>query len=203
MPKITITTNSIYETINVSNVQAYLDELPPENITIINVSKCKLTHLSNLSKFTNLKGLYCSCNQLITLPELPNSLRELNCYRNQLTTLPALPEWLVLFDCARNQLITLPALPASLITFDCSNNPISGILKDLSVNNTINILLTRSTINKLNRFRHVYYILKFKIKFIQWFLRANERKIMEKNHPDKIIKLLNSGVDVLKLHEHL
>jgi len=46
-------------------------------------------------------------------------------------------------------------------------------------------------------------MLKFKIKFIQCFLRANERKIMEHNHPDKVIELLENGIDVLDLEQYL
>jgi hypothetical protein len=49
----------------------------------------------------------------------------------------------------------------------------------------------------------LYYRFKFKIKFIQWFLKTNEAQIIEQNHPDKIIELLDSGVDVLDLDQHL
>ena len=258
MSKITIIRNCQSETIIVSDVQTYLDELPPENITEIDVRFCKLTNLSNLSRFTNLVKLNCAFNELVTLPVLPRNLKVLVCYRNKLsslpdlpksliilfcnmnnlTLLPLLPETLILLLCCRNQLIrlptlpntlkqlycsgnrltslpelsdslewlecennqltTLPVLPESLEGLACNFNPITNIIEVL-IDDINNIILVRSTINTLNRFKHLYYCLRFKLKFNQWFLRANERKLMEQNHPDKITALLASGVDVLEL----
>ena len=60
-----------------------------------------------------------------------------------------------------------------------------------------------NAINILNRFRHVYYYLRFKIKFIQLFLRTKKEKIMVQNHPDKIIELLDSGVHILDLEQYI
>ena len=65
MSKITITTSDgVENTINVDDVQTYLDGLPPENITKINVSQCNLKIISNLARFTNLKRLDCGNNEL-------------------------------------------------------------------------------------------------------------------------------------------
>ena len=179
MPLIKITTiDGVENGIYVNDVQTYLGELPPENIEVIKVSKCNLTVINNLSRFTNLRILDCSFNELTTLPELPEMLLKLVCYNNQLTTLPELPD--------------------SLEDLFYFNNPICDIIEVL-VDDTDDISIVRNTINTLNRFRHLYYRLKFKLKFIQWFLRANETKIMEQNHPDKITALLASGVDVLDL----
>jgi hypothetical protein len=50
----------------------------------------------------------------------------------------------------------------------------------------------KNTVEILNRFKNLYYCLKFKIKFIQWFLRSQEKKIMSKNHPTKIVELLDN-----------
>jgi hypothetical protein len=47
------------------------------------------------------------------------------------------------------------------------NNPISNILEALLENNEGSPVTTRNAINILNRFRHLYYYLRFKIKFIQ------------------------------------
>jgi hypothetical protein len=35
----------------------------------------------------------------------------------------------------------------------------------------------------------------FKIKFTQWYLRSQEAKIMESYHPNKIIAILENGVN--------
>jgi hypothetical protein len=264
MPQIQFTSyEGIKETINISDVQSCLDTLP-ENIRGINVSKCNLISISNLSRFTNLKYLLCernklrllpelpeslvnldcssnkltflpklterlkklncsnnqltslpllseslvelysSFNKLTSLPKLPKSLKKLNCSTNQLTLLPTLPESLVELICHHNQLLSFPKLPEKLYILLLFNNPISDILEDLLENQiTIRNATNSNAINILNRFRYVYYCLKFKLKFIQWFLRTMEAKIMEQNHPNKIIKLLESGVDIFDLDQYL
>jgi Leucine-rich repeat (LRR) protein len=133
---------------------------------------------------------------------LPDSLEYLYCKYNRLASLPTLPDSLEWLSCCDNQLTALPELPNSLNDLDYFINPIYDIIEVL-VDDADDISIVRSTINKLNRFKHLYYRLKFKLKFIQWFLRANERKIMEQTHPDKITALLASGVDVLDLDQHL
>jgi hypothetical protein len=91
----------------------------------------------------------------------------------------------------------LPDLPQNLVNLIYSNNPIADILDSL-VQNTI-----KHNLKVLNKFKYLYYCLKFKIKFIQWFLRSNKTKIMEKNHPNKIIALLANGVDIDDLDKYL
>lgn len=269
MPKIKITTSKgIKKTINVVDVETYLDELSI-NIISINVSNCNLTSISNLSRFTNLRRLECSknnltslylplsseslyfidCsnNQLTALPKLPVNLEMLNCRNNRLMFLPELPkgltglccdnnilsylpklsESLICLMCNNNELTNLPKLPTTLDELYCSNNqltslpelpefldvlvchsnpiylsnPIFDILASLYVDGEI--ITIHNAINALNRFKYLYYCLKFKLKFIQWSLRTKEAKIMEQNHPDKIIKLLESGKDVLELEKYL
>jgi len=238
MPKIQITTGDVAKEIDVDDVQTYLDELLPEKIKGIRVSKCNLTVINNLARFTNLVILVCSSNELTSLPSLPESLEWLRCCDNQLTALPVLPDSLEYLDCDENHLTSLPVLPDSLEWLSCCDNHLTSLpvlpdslewlsccdnhltsLPELSdslneldyminpiydiievlVDDADDISIVRNTINKLNRFRHLYYCLRFKLKFIQWFLRANETKIMEENHPDKITALLASGVDVLEL----
>jgi hypothetical protein len=93
----------------------------------------------------------------------------------------------------------LPTLPESLDGFDYLNNPIHDILEDLIDDYADELYLVNGTIKALKRFKTAYYCMKFKLKFIQWHLRTNEARIMEQNHPSRIIKLLASGVDVLEL----
>ena len=69
----------------------YLNALP-DNVPEINLSHADLIELPDLSRFTHVQYLWCSNNQLTSLPDnLPNSLQELNCNNNQLTSLPPLP----------------------------------------------------------------------------------------------------------------
>ena len=175
-----------------------LPELP-YSLLYLNCHHNQITSLPALPK--SLESLYCERNQLRTLPALPKSLKNLDCQHNQLISLPALPKILISVNCERNQLISLPELPESLEYFDCQHNPISDIIEDLYFGS--DIPLVRSTINKLIRIKHLCYCLKFKLKFIQLFLRSQEKKIMEQNHPNKIVELLDNGVEIDDLEKHL
>ena len=68
---------------------------------------------SDLSRFClrRCKVLYCSNNQLTSLPELP-ACRQLYCYDNELTSLPELPACRML-SCSDNKTISLPKLHPS------------------------------------------------------------------------------------------
>jgi len=72
---------------------------------VLNISNSDLTGELPLPPQLMVVELYCSYNQLTSLPEvLPTSLTELDCFDNQLTTLPE-------------------QLPASLTKLYCSGNP--------------------------------------------------------------------------------
>ena len=79
------------------NVQKFIDSLP-NNVTSINLSNRDISTLPVLTRFKNLKILYCSGNQLTCLPVLNNTLEELYCYNNKLTTVPQLNENLKIFN---------------------------------------------------------------------------------------------------------
>jgi len=81
---------------------------------------------SDLSRFClrRCKVLYCSNNQLTSLPELP-ACRQLYCYDNELTSLPELPACHTL-QCSNNQLTSLPELPACKELY-CSYNSLTSL----------------------------------------------------------------------------
>ena len=54
-------------------IEDYIYSLP-EDVTDLDVRFNKLTYLTNLSYFTKLRTLNCSCNQLTSLPNLPINL---------------------------------------------------------------------------------------------------------------------------------
>jgi len=196
-----------------------LTSLPvlPKSLKDLYCDNNQLTSLPVLPK--SLKELYCDNNLLTSLPVLQESLEELYCDNNLIKLLPVLPKSLGLLSCYNNQLTSLPKLPKSLKQLDYENNLICDILENLSVNKHVplirrleylfldkdvkHVLLIRPALKTLNRFRYLYYCLKFKIKFLQWLLRSKEAQIMKQNHPDKIIKLLESGIDVLDLDKYL
>jgi len=104
---------------------------------------CSDDQLTSLPSLPNsLKKLYCSHNpQLTSLPSLPTSLDFLSCSDDQLTSLPELPSNLKGLLCSSNQLTSLPSLPENLQILNCSSNQLISIpslpinLKELNCHN--------------------------------------------------------------------
>jgi len=97
------------------------------NTKIINISMKNLDFLPNLLLFTNLQTLYCTNNNLTTLPSLPITLKILYCSDNNLTSLPDLPINLRTLQCESNKLISLPTLPSNLKSLYCTNNNLTTL----------------------------------------------------------------------------
>ena len=104
------------------NIDKYQDD-----ITRISFGNKDIKEISNLSRFYKLDTLFCPYNQLITLPNLPNTLIRLECSNNQITVLPLLPDTLKILYCSHNQLKKLPLLPNNLKRLDCSYNQLEEI----------------------------------------------------------------------------
>ncbi|SFC66555.1 conserved repeat domain-containing protein/Por secretion system C-terminal sorting domain-containing protein [Flexibacter flexilis DSM 6793] len=111
------------------NSSGQLDTLCAQNSTNyqINVSYSNIANLEGIKYFKNVKNLYCSNNQLTSLPNLPSGLQTLDCGSNQLTSLPALPSGLQTLDCGSNQLTSLPALPSGLQNLNCYYNQLTNL----------------------------------------------------------------------------
>ncbi|MBK8847989.1 MAG: leucine-rich repeat domain-containing protein [Bacteroidetes bacterium] len=97
------------------------------NATNVIFSNKNISDLTGIQYFDNLTYLYCSYNQLTSLPNLPNSLTYLDCFFNQLTSLPTLPSSLTYLYCSHNQLTNLPTLPNSLTFLDCYDNQLTSL----------------------------------------------------------------------------
>ena len=85
---------------------------------------------STLSRYTQLKELYCyNCPLLTCLPELPATLTQLRCSSCPLLTcLPELPDRLTYLNCRDCPLLTcLPELPTSLTLLLCYKCPITEL----------------------------------------------------------------------------
>ena len=108
------------------DIEEYINSLP-DDIETINVLGKELTYLPDLSRFKNLKILYCQLNKLVSLPLLPNSLEALYCYDNKLVSLPPLPNSLKLLGCRDNNLTSLPSLPDSLEALICGSNQLVSL----------------------------------------------------------------------------
>ena len=71
----------------------------------IDYSFLKMYKLPDLTKYINLKVLYCNNNELTELTNLPNTLIELNCNNNKLTKLTNLPNTLIILECCNDRLL--------------------------------------------------------------------------------------------------
>ena len=160
------------------NIEEYLNSLP-DDAYIIDVANKKATYLPDMSRFHNLKKLYCdnceltnlpplnpnleylhcSYNQLTSLPQLNPNLETLHCYNNQLTSLPTLNCELQIFYCHNNQLTSLPQLNTNLKILYCGYNQLTSLpqlnpnLETLYCNN--NILTSLPQLNK--HLQIIYY----------------------------------------------
>ena len=189
------------------NLLTTLPPLPP-NLKMLHCSNNLLTSLPTLP--LTLKVLHCNHNQITRLPNLPANLEHLYCWRNQLLSLPRLPQSLRSIHCDYNRLYYLPPIPDSLI-FQFHDNPIHYFLfieRRIIVNNMI-ILTDRfskfkTEIEILNKFRYLFYSLKFKQKFRHWlWVRVREPKIREKYSPNNLLKLLDGCEDDELFHKLL
>ena len=133
-----------------------------------------ISNLEGIKYLSNLKKLYCSANNLTSLPDLPDSLKildftnnlltelpilsnsliEIYCINNLIDTITILPDSLKKIDCSDNLLRSLAPLPVNLVSLNCRNNHISLLpslpnnltLLDCSSNNLTNLPLLPNTI---------------------------------------------------------
>jgi hypothetical protein len=198
------------------DIETYINKKLPKNGTNIDISyidisyekvRKKLTYIPNLLQFKNLISLSCQNNELTSLPELPNSLENLNCKNNQLLSLPKLPENLLELRCSYNKLTSLPELN-NIAYIAIVGNPIYDFICSLKMieddYDSNGEIITRyfddyeyyrNTIKQnlkiLNRFRFLYYSLKFKNKFRDWlWKKVREPKIQKQFHPSRLLELL-------------
>ena len=192
--------------------QNKLTSLPElnEKLEILYCFQNKLTSLPELNE--KLEILCCDDNQLTSLPPLKN-LQILNCYNNQLSYL-RLNEKLTVLYCSGNWLtylhlnekltvlyctyncLTSLHLNKNLKQIFCSNNPIYEII------NIPNKQILKQ-LKILNRFRYLYYSLKFKKRFRDWlWVRIREPKIREKYSHDYLVANLHEDTDLDKLLDH-
>ena len=190
------------------NIETYLNSLP-EDIELIDVNGKGLDYLPDLSRFTNLKKLYCYNNQLVSLPFLPDSLQILWCSDNKLTSIHLLPNSIQILYCDNNQLVFLPLLPNSLGLLNINNNQFVSLplLPDslygfwYSENPTFEIIFSfhinvvKKKIKIINQFRNLYYCIKYKRQFSKWLWDIREKKVKEEFHPDRLREMLE-GKDI-------
>jgi Leucine-rich repeat (LRR) protein len=163
-----------------------------------------------------LYNLQCEYNYITYLPKLTPLLEILNCNSNQIEVIPELSNKLRSLLCSKNYLDLLPEFPVTLNWLRCNNNPyIYGGFIDIyyidkhgcDYNSYISNKNIIDEINyefqKIRKWRTIYFYLKFKIKFIQWYFKSQKKKIQDRYHPSKIIELLDKNIEIEELELHL
>jgi hypothetical protein len=138
-----------------------LPAIPLQHLITLECDNNQLTLLSSshypdfLRSLTDLypylQRLFCSRNQLTSLPRLPPNIVIIECDNNQLTALPELPESLNFLICNNNQLTVLPELPVNLQEIVCHDNPFIAPF-DKFVKEYINTPYISVLIDKVNRY---------------------------------------------------
>jgi hypothetical protein len=109
---------------------------PYKYIYQLDLSEQNLNELPDLSKYTNLKYLNCSYNNITLLNNLPDSLEVLICCSNSILCLPdQLPPNLIHLNCFLNAIHKLPEnLPPTLKYLNCACNLLLNLPKRLPPN---------------------------------------------------------------------
>ena len=179
---------------NLEELNCYDNELTllptlPQKLKILRCFNNKLTLLPSLPQ--KLQRLYCDNNELTWLPTLPQNLIAVDCSDNKLTCLPTLPQNLEALYCYNNKLTLLPSLPRNLERLVCYNNPIYEILQGNS------LFQIKQNIKILNKFRHLYYCLKFKKQLRKWLWeKVREPKIKKIYSPNYLLENLGDEDDL-------
>jgi Leucine-rich repeat (LRR) protein len=177
-----------------------------KNLLRLNCSNNYLTSLPELNE--NLWELVCSYNNITSLPDL-KKLNSLFCSYTEITRLPMLNLELELLYCIGSNLSELPILNENLKRFDFSETPICDIIFNITINDenetyygedgtengtlvySLSINITKEKIKRINKFRFLYYSLKFKQKFRDWlWKKVREPQILQHYHPSKLLELL-------------
>jgi len=149
-----------------------LNELPAvhlQNLISLECDNNQLTLLSTslypdfLRSLTDLypylQRLYCSGNQLTSLPRLPPNIVIIECDNNLLTALPELPESLNFLICNNNRLRVLPELPPDLQEIECNGNnfiePFNTFVQEY--NNTRDISVLIDNVNRYHAQQKFHY----------------------------------------------
>jgi hypothetical protein len=106
---------------------------------------------------------------------------------------------LKVFGCQNNQLTCLPDLPSSLEELHCCNNPFIDcyVKRENYIFMVDYIVEFRKQIKIINQFKELFYILKYKKKFLDLlWVNIREPKIRNKYHPSNLMTMLEEKEDI-------
>ena len=109
------------------------------------------------------------------MPVLNNELLTLVCYNNALKTLPTLD------------------MNSHLSYIDFRNNEVYDIIGFYSVHEIHVTNMLKNKILQLNRFRHFFFSLRLKKRFISWLWKSREKRIREAFHYKHLLKFLEEN----------
>lgn len=194
----------------------YITRLPtlPKGLHHLKISDNQLTQLPPLPK--GLHTLEVSNNPLQSLPRLPATLRHLDCDETLITELPQLPDGLEILTLCRNHHLTaLPVIPDTVHLLYLMDTNVWS-MKNIPVNHChiqmegtpiyeeilkytddeddlVDVAVLRARLQTLNRFRELYYALRFKQKFRDFlWMRVRLPRIERANHPDELKRVLRT-----------
>lgn len=207
------------------NQITFIQEWPP---TLDSLTVCYNLHLTALPPFPDtLLILYVNDADLDELPVLPPSLMKLYCGRNRrLSRLPRIPESLVELQCTQCRIASLPRLPEGLRYLGVADNPIgcmenipTGLEYRIALDSPLGQVIAprmsqfdavlwrqelRRNLQTLNRFRELYYTMKYKRQFWRWMWNKSRiARIERDNHPDRLRERLEEEGEEANLEDVL
>jgi len=118
---------------------------------------------------------------------LPDNVTYIDISGKGFTYIPDLSRFKYLKNlyCGNNLLTSLPNLPKRIQYWSLHDNPIYEIIGNHSLN------IVRKNIAKINRFRELYYCIKYKNKFREWlWVKVREPLFMKLYSPEYLMNEL-------------
>jgi Leucine-rich repeat (LRR) protein len=175
-----------------------LQEFPPfpDTIEVLSVMSNNLRELPPRLP-ASLQTLLCDGNpRLSVLPEMPGNLVRLSVQQCNISRFPRLPDTLSVLDIRDTPVLHMENIPEYL--FDpyhmMDNTPIGQWIEprvsDEALRNlsSFDVLgLYRDNLQKLHRFREMYFALRFKRQFWRWMWNKHRiARIERAHHPDRL-----------------
>ncbi len=181
--------------------KTWIKTLPPlpQQLRDLSCQGCLVEHLPDLPQA--LKELDCSKTPLKELPKLPPNLKELYCGYTQIESLPQLPKSLkILSSYSCSKLQNLPALPNGLEELYVDSTPIGYLtfpasLTQLDCQWCPNLPVKRDEKDSIEDYKQRWIDYE-KSMAHNVCLTVKEELMMNRWHPDRVLHLLEAGVDV-------
>ena len=195
-----------------NNLISFLDYLPPK-LNSLNCSNNTITSLNHLPSC--LTVLNCSSNQIEKLDEIPSTIKFLNCTNNTIRLLNFLPPKLEVLQCTNNDIHRLDYLPSTVYNVVCDEHKmiyqfdeycqfLTYFRTDYTQYVTVSADFVKPrNIHKLNKFKILYFKLKYGWKIEKFYLsrrmnrinRFKEELMMTMWHPRNIPRFADWGED--------